>query len=522
MPSIDRGMDKDGWPLWSALRLLALVLLLWPLGACGGSEDGESGDAPASVSQGEGEKKEGSAESKGRGGGPPGGRSGGRPGGGGPPGGSPWGGGEPAASKVPVEVTAAARRAIGSYFETQGTLEAENEVDLVARAAGPVTELRTEEGRKVSKGQVLATLDDRELAAQLEVTQVRLEETERNYRRVDALFQNQLVSQEALDQSLAEFQSAKADHERTRIQLGYTQITAPFSGRIVQRYVKLAEQVQVGTALFRLSDFDPLLCPIQVPERQLPGLSVGQRAELEVEAWPDRRFAARVLRVSPVVDAASGTVKVTLEVFGEGVLRPGMFAGVFLEMERREDALVIPKTALALDSLGDTVFVAVDGEAKRRNLELGFRSDDLLEVRSGLEAGEKVIVVGQDGLGEGTPVEVLGERPLPERGVEQPPPTTRAPRPSGDREASAGGGPPGGGPPGAGPSGGGGPPGAGPPGGGGPGGGPPGGGRGMFPSIDWDDPEQVERVKERMRERGLTDEQIEERLERIRQRMGGG
>lgn len=481
---------------WLAVVLIAALAL-----GCG-SEEASTG---ADGSGGERPKAEGGGESTQEGKGKDGERRGGESAGGGrggPPGG--FGGGVPAEERgVPVEVTAAARLEISSYLETQGTLEAENEVDLVARTAGPVVLLQSEEGRRVAKGDLLARLDDRELQAQLEVSNVRLEETERNFERVKSLHHNQLVSQEAFDQALAEFDSAKGEFERTRLQLEYTEIRAPFAGRIVQRYIKLAEHVQVGAPLFRLSDFDPLLCPIQVPERELPRLRDGQRAELEVEAWPGQRFVAKVLRVSPVIDSASGTVRVTLEVGGEGKLRPGMFASVFLEMERRENALVIPKGALALDSLGDTVFVVAEGVAERRSLDLGFRSDQLLEVRSGLEEGERVIIVGQDGLGEGTPVEVLGERPLPSRnGSDVEPstsPPTQSPAKALEAESEGRGGGPGG---------------SGPPGGrGGPGGG--------F-NIDWDDPEQVERVKQRMRDRGLSESQVEERLKMIRERMSGG
>ncbi len=460
-------------------------------------------------------------------GGPPGGRSGGGPPGGSRGGGSRGGpGGFPGGGEgdrgVPVEVAAVARRPISSFLETQGTLEAENEVDLVARVAGPIVELATEEGKSVRKGQLLARIDDREIRAQLEVSEVRRSETGLAYERAKQLHTNQLVSQEALDQALANYQSAQGDHERLAVQLLYTEITAPFNGLIVERYVKFAEHLNAGSRLFRLSDFDPLLCPIQVPERELPRLEAGQAARLEVEAYAQERFTARVLRISPVVDAATGTVKVTLEVDGRGKLRPGMFAGVYLEMERRAGALVIPKSALALDSLGDTVFVAADGVAVRRAVELGFQNEDLLEVRGGLEEGEPVIVVGQDGLSEGTPVEILrtvaiaGGAPaeqVAEAGAAPPP---RPRRRSAEPAASAGGGPPtaaaGAGPP------------AGArgrfgPGGGGPAG--PGGGRG-FRDLDFDDPEQVERVKGVMRQRGLSEDEIAERLKRMRERRGQG
>ncbi len=212
--------------------------------------------------------------------------------------------------------------------------------------------------------------------------------------------------------------------------------------------------------LFRISDFTPLLCPIQVPERELAKLRTGQPAYLEVEAWPGERFSAKVQRVSPVVDAETGTIKVTLEVDARGKLRPGMFARVFLETDIHRDTLVIPRTALSLESIGDTVYVLADGDvASRREVELGFREGDYVEVTSGVAVGEAVVTVGQDGLSEGTPLKVLRRDGSDEA------PAQRAPE----------------------------------------------------PQLDAD---RRERIKERMRSRGMTEEQIEERIKQFE--SGGG
>ncbi len=326
-----------------------------------------------------------------------------RPGGGGPP----WGD-RAAAAAVPVEVAPVTRREISSFIETNGTLEAENEVDVVARVAGRIVELGVEEGVAVRKGQTMARIEDEEIRSQVEIARVALREAELNYERAQSLRREQLVSAEDFEQAENRFETARAQLEGSQILLGYTVVRAPFDGLVVARYVDFAEQVANGTRLFRVSDFTPLLCPIQVPERDLPKLAVGQSAFLQVEAWPGERFEARVLRLSPVVDAASGTVKVTLEVDARGKLRPGMFARVFLRTDTRPAALVIPKSALSLESIGDTVYVAADGVAQRREVELGFKEGDFVEVTSGLAEGDTVVVVGQDGLSDGTPIQLLG------------------------------------------------------------------------------------------------------------------
>jgi membrane fusion protein (multidrug efflux system) len=433
------------------LRLPALVLLpLLLTVSCGGDESGGNG-APGSGASGRG----------------------------GPP-----GGGAPEQSPaVPVEAAPVERRAISSYIETNGVLEAENEVDIVARVGAPIVLLRAEEGDTVRRGQLLARIDDKDIRSDVEITRVALEEARLNYERSQKLHESNLISAEEFEQASTRFETAKAQYENNRILLGYTEITAPFAGHIVTRYVDLAEQVNSGTPLFRISDFDPLLCPIQVPERELPRLAIGQDAYLTVEAWRGERFPARVLRVSPVVDAATGTVKVTLNVESDPRLRPGMFARVFLETERHENALVIPKAALSLESLGDTVYVVGDGVAERRDVILGFREENRVEVVSGLEDGERVVVVGQDGLSQGTPIQVLSD---------------------------VGGGPAGG------------PPAMAP--GGGDGGAEAAGGQAAGRRMDPSQmtPEQIERARTAMRARGMSEEEINARLEPQQGEGSGG
>jgi len=273
----------------------------------------------------------------------PGGGHGSRGPGGGGHGGAPGGG---TAAAVPVEVSPVVRRDISSYIETNGVLEAENEVDVVARISAPIVELAVEEGMQVRKGQPLARLDDEELRAQLEISRVALNDATLTFDRAKELSRSNLISEEEYEAAQANFETARAQLDATRIQLSYTDIKAPFDGLIITRYVDYAQQVSASTPLYRLSDFDPLLCPIQVPERELSRLRVGQPAYLTVESWPGERFEAGVLRVSPVVDAATGTIKVTLEVRSPENLRPGMFARVFVETDTRSDVLVIPKAAL--------------------------------------------------------------------------------------------------------------------------------------------------------------------------------
>ena len=421
-------------------------------------------------------------------GGPPGGGKGRPRGSGGPPGaggGPPGGGAAPAA--VPVEVVEIERRSVSSYLETNGALEAENDVQIVARIQGPIVELVAEEGMRLQKGDLMLKIDETESRAQVEIAKVALAEATRAHDRAQASLEAEIISQEVYDTALAQLESAQAQLMGSQILYEYTNVTAPFDGIVVDRMVRLAQNVTANQELFRFSEFDPLLCRIQVPEKELSRLRVGQTAFLNVEAWPEERFRADVLRISPVVDATTGTIRVTLQVSTRGKLSPGMFASVFLVTDTHENAVVMPKRALSVESLSDTVFVAKGDVAERRPVELGYSETDFVEVLSGLEVGERVIVVGQDGLTDGTPVQILKGPGAAESSA----PVARG---GGDFERPPGGAgarPPEGGPPGA-------------------------GGEGM--DFDKLTPEQLERVKQRMRDRGMSDDEIEKAIERRRNR----
>jgi RND family efflux transporter MFP subunit len=411
-------------------------------------------------------------------------------------------------------------RAISQFLQTNGTLEAENEVDIVARTSGPVTEILTEEGRIVRAGELMARIDEREPKNQAAIARVTRDEAQLAFDRTNASWSEGLVSREAYDSALSRLAAAKAQLESAEIQLAYTEIRAPFEALVVNRDIRLAQYVTPGMRLFRISDFTPLLCRVEIPEKDLPRVRVGQTAHLEVEAYPGRRFPARVERLRPTVDPASGTVTVTLEVAAQGVLRPGMFTSVYLETETRDSVLVIPRDALVLDSLGDTVYVMAEGLAERREVRLGLRDENSVEIIEGLAEGEQLIVLGQEGLANGTPVIVLGEAPAAEAGAGAagPPPEAleamrQRMRERGLSEADiesrieqmrAGGGQG---------RGGGAAQGAGT-------GGPDSAAGGIPPfmvqRIKEASPEELERIKERMKQFGLSDERIDEIVKQVR------
>jgi membrane fusion protein (multidrug efflux system) len=178
------------------------------------------------------------------------------------------------------------------------------------------------------------------------------------------------------------------------------------------------------SSLFVVEDLDSLMLRINVPERELPKLSVGQPAELGFDAVPGRAFEGRIALISPYIDAQTATFPVRIRVADTGgLLRPGMFARVAIVYERKPDALQIPRTAL-LDGDGPPkVFVVKDGKAAERAVTLGLSNGAMIEVVEGLQDGEQVVVVGQGAVKPGAAVRIVN---TPARPAARPQPAVAA------------------------------------------------------------------------------------------------
>jgi len=313
-----------------------------------------------------------------------------------------------AESAIPVEVTAPLRGEMLAMYTGTATLEAEADAEVIAKVNGEVRRIYVEEGDRVRAGQVLAQLDDRQLRLQAAQTRAALAKSERDFNRQVELHAKGLVSAGAFDGLKYDLDNQRASDDLARLNLSYSEIRAPFAGVVSLRHVKLGQEIAVGAKVFRVTNPTPLKASVFVPERELARLKPGQSANIAVDALAGRAYPAVVKLVSPTVDAATATFKVTLEVNDpKGDLKPGMFSRVGIVFERRQDALTIPRVAL-LDTDGSAnVFVVSAGKAEQRTVKTGLANAGKIEVVEGLTGGEQVVVVGQNGLKDGNPVRVV-------------------------------------------------------------------------------------------------------------------
>ena len=313
-----------------------------------------------------------------------------------------------ATAAIPVKTEAVTRAEMTSYIETNARLEAERWVDVVARTQGLVERLQAEEGDEVHQGATLLQLEKRELALQVDQARVALEGARSTHERSRSLHERQLISQEEFENTRQQLQNADVNLQEARLQLEYTDVRASIAGVVMVRNVEQGDLVRTNDVVASVADLDPLQARIRIPEKRMTQVRRGQEARVTVDPAPDRVFDARVRMISPGVDPASGTVKVTLDVPSDDLLRPGMFATIRIVTDRRQDVLVIPKKALLLETDEDDVFVVREGKAERVRVNLGYVDGDRVEVLSGLADGDLVVTVGHQGLKENAEVRVVG------------------------------------------------------------------------------------------------------------------
>lgn len=323
-------------------------------------------------------------------------------------GGAP-GGGAGKEAPVPVAVAAATTGEIASYYTATATLAAEKEAEILSRVAGVVSKLLCEEGDMVAEGAELLLIDNDEYRYRYEQAAADRADLEARMARLEKMREQDLVSAEEFETLSNNLAAAKATEGMARLNLSYTRVIAPFSGRIVTRHVNVGQNVNASTPLFVVSDFTPLLARLHVPAREFNKLMPDQPVDLTLES-NGTRLRGRIKLVSPTIDPSSGTIKVTIEIptFPAGV-RPGDFAQVSIVTERRVDRTLVPKVALVNDRGEQVVYVSADSTAERRVVEVGFQDDNHAEILNGVRAGEAIVVKGQRTLKNGSAIKVLDD-----------------------------------------------------------------------------------------------------------------
>ena len=322
-------------------------------------------------------------------------------------------GGQTAA--LPVVTADVVRETVSNFLIATTTLSAERSLDVLARASGEVVEVLVEEGDAVRGGQLLAQLDPSDARLALAEAQAHYDNIQREYTRTEELAKHGGVTDQELENQRYQIELRTIALERSRQQLADTEVRSPITGIVGERSVTPGATISASTRLFHVLDPDPLLAVIHIPDAGRQSLRAGQ--EVQIQAAGGVQASGVIDRISPVVEAESGTVKVTVELdgagTGAGALVPGSFVTVLVPTETRPNAVVVPKRAILLERDQSIVYRVQEGVAVRTPVAVGLSAQDLVEITSGLSVGDVVVTIGNESLRDGAPVRAAGE-PLPE------------------------------------------------------------------------------------------------------------
>jgi len=310
---------------------------------------------------------------------------------------------------VPVEVVSVERGDIQQTYRTITTLEAEQDVQVVARSSGLLQEIMVEEGDTVAKGQLLAQLDVEQLTLEVDQLSATSNKLEKELKRQQSLFSRKLASRDALDRAKFEYQSQRAQYKLSKLRLNYASIKAPISGIVTERMVKQGNFIRDNDVLFKIVDPATLKAVLYLPEKELSNVKKQQIVLLSIDALNDQVIQGRIERIRPTIDTSTGTFKVVASLINpENVLQKGMFGKVEVVFDVHPNTLLLEQQAVITQDNRSHVFVVKDNKAVQTPIQIGFRHNGVLEVTSGLNEMDQVITTGQQILKHDTKVEIVG------------------------------------------------------------------------------------------------------------------
>jgi membrane fusion protein (multidrug efflux system) len=300
------------------------------------------------------------------------------------------------AAPRPVEVNAvvAEPREFENKIFATGSVLANEEVEIRAEIPGRIISINFHEGAMVKKGALLVKINDNELQAQLKKLLLDEKLAQDDVFRKEKLIEIKAVSQEELDISRSQLGVIQAQIELIRAQLEKTGIYAPFDGRIGLRYASPGGYISSSMLIARMQQTDPVKIEFTVPEKYIAGLTTTMEIQFTVTGI-DSVFSGQIYAIEPRIDPSTRAFAVRARCRNAGgILTPGAFAKVTIILQNISDALVLPTEALIPDIKGEKVLVSRHGKATTVYVTTGIRTDREVQVTSGVNPMDTVIISG--------------------------------------------------------------------------------------------------------------------------------
>ena len=322
---------------------------------------------------------------------------------------------------VNVQASTVEKKPLRPSLVTIGSLKPFETVVVSSEVDGILQEIRVSEGHAVSKGTLLAVIDDRDYRnestraeAAVRQAEATLANTRLEYQRKEALFKEELVTRQQYDDVTTRLAIAEADVERAKAaraiakeRLDKTRIYAPLGGFVQEKKHAKGNYVRNGTPIFTLVQNHPLKLEFTIAEKDIGKLKIGQDVLFTVDTYSDKGFSGTLKTIYPALEDRTRTLLVEAVVPNpQNILKPGLFAKVTLYTNVEVDTVVIPVTAIIYENASTKVFVVDGDRAREKKIKIGSKYGELMEVVEGLAGGETLVVVGQRNLAEGVKVNV--------------------------------------------------------------------------------------------------------------------
>ena len=293
---------------------------------------------------------------------------------------------------VSVDITIAETQKVEKQIEVNGSVLANDFVELHPEVNGRITFLQIPEGKLITAGTIIAKLNDADLQAQLAKANAQLELAVINEKRNKQLLAIKGMNQSDYDVSLQQVKSLQADVAYTKSLIDKTIVKAPFTGQIGLRQVSVGAYINTTTTIATIQKLDQLKLDFTIPEVYSAYVSVGKKVNIATASSNGTNLTGIITAIEPQIIAASRNLKVRTSF--KGKILPGAYAKVYLEEFNAKPSIMLPSNVIIPDSKSKQVVVVKNGQAKFVNVETGYRTQTAVEITKGLEVGDSVIVAG--------------------------------------------------------------------------------------------------------------------------------
>ena len=308
--------------------------------------------------------------------------------------------------QLPVNAVIVKTKPLQNKIFSNGTLVSNEEVDLRSEISGKITQILFEEGKRVKKGELLIKINDAELQATLKKNNARLTLAKDREFRYKQLLEKNLTSQQEYDTQLSELNSVLADVEYNQAQIEKTEIRAPFDGIIGLRSVSVGSYISPQTKIVTLQNIDPVKVDFSVPQKYFGLIKEGKTIYVKITST-GKIYTGKIYAVEPKIDLNTRTVQARAIIPNEsGELTPGAYVEIDIVLQDIKDAVMVPTDVIVPDIEGEKVFVYRDGKAVPQRVTIGLRTENEIQITSGLNVGDTLIVSGIIQIRSNSPVKL--------------------------------------------------------------------------------------------------------------------